>query len=133
MNKKTYYLIGFAIIAGALIYLMATSFQSSLQYYVTVDEALSAKSDLKDKIIKIAGIATGIQRVEVEGRSAYKFSIVEGTNSISVLYKGFVPDTFKEGANVVVTGSLAPNGEFEATHILAKCASKCTEKTGDNP
>ncbi len=43
-------------------------------------------------------------------------------------YKGFVPDTFKEGSDVVVTGSFDDKGSFVATEILAKCASKYEAK-----
>lgn len=128
MKKKYFYLLGFAVIVAALAYLMTTSFRSSLQYYVTVGEALAAKSDLSNKVIKIAGSAKDIERLEEDGRSLYKFNVVENTNSIAVVYKGFVPDTFKENSSVVVTGTLAGNGEFVATHILAKCASKYEAK-----
>lgn len=128
MKKKRFYIMGFFIILGALAYLMTTSFQSSLQYYVTVNEALAAKADLKDKILKVAGKAKQIERLEVDGRSVYHFQVVEDKSSIPVVYPGFVPDTFKEGADVVVTGSLQDNGEFKATHILAKCASKYQAK-----
>lgn len=128
MKKKRFYIMGFFIILGALAYLMTTSFQSSLQYYVTVNEALAAKADFKDKILKVAGKASQIERVEEAGRSVYRFQVVEDKSAIPVVYPGFVPDTFKEGADVVVTGSLADNGEFKATHILAKCASKYQAK-----
>jgi len=116
MNKKYFYLLGFAVIVGAIVYLMTTSLQSSLQYYVTVNEALAAKSDLNDKVIKIAGLAKDIERLEEDGRSLYKFKVVENDNTIAVVYKGFVPDTFKDGSNVVITGS------------LAQCASKYEAK-----
>ncbi len=128
MKKKYFYLIGFAVIVAAMAYLMTTSLKSSLQYYVTVNEALAAKSDLNDKVIKIAGSAKDIQRLEEDGRSLYKFKVIENANAIDVTYKGFVPDTFKEGSSVVVTGSLTDSGEFVATNILAKCASKYEAK-----
>lgn len=128
MKKKHFYITGFFVILGALAYLMTTSFQSSLQYYVTVSEALAAKADLQDKILKVAGKASQIERVEESGRSVYRFQVVEDASAIPVVYPGFIPDTFKEGADVVVTGSLQDNGEFKATHILAKCASKYQAK-----
>lgn len=131
MKKKYFYLLGFAVIVAAMAYLMTTSFKSSLQYYVTVSEALAEKSDLNDKVIKIAGSAKDIQRLEEDGRSLYKFRVVENTDSINVVYKGFVPDTFKENSSVVVTGALGSNGEFVATGILAKCASKYEAKIKD--
>lgn len=128
MKKKYFYLAGFGVIVSAMAYLMTTSFTSSLQYYVTVNEALAAKSELSDKVIKIAGTAHEIERLEEDGRSLYRFKVVENEQFIHVTYKGFVPDTFKEASNVVVTGTLSSNGEFIATNILAKCASKYEAK-----
>jgi cytochrome c-type biogenesis protein CcmE len=47
-----------------------------------------------------------------------------------VNYKGALPDTFKEGAEVVVTGTLHESGTMAATDVLAKCASRYEEKLG---
>jgi cytochrome c-type biogenesis protein CcmE len=38
------------------------------------------------------------------------------------------PDLFKDGAEVVVEGKLAPSGDFHATNLLAKCPSKFEAK-----
>src|SRR3989338_5612129 len=107
MKKKTLYLIGLLIVVASLAYIMSTSFRSSLQYYVTVQEALANQGDYKDKILKIAGVANEINRVEKNGKTVYQFKLTEGENVIPVEYQGFVPDTFKNHANVVATGSLA--------------------------
>lgn len=45
--------------------------------------------------------------------------------TITVRYSGVVPDTFKDDAEVIVTGKLQPGGElFIASELLAKCPSK---------
>lgn len=124
MKKKTFYLVGLVIVVVALTYITSTSFRSSLQYYVTVSEALANQGDYKDKILKIAGTASEINRVEENGKTVYQFKLTEGESVIPVEYRGFVPDTFKDHASVVATGSLIENGPFQATHLLAKCASK---------
>lgn len=130
MNKRIKYLIGFIIIVGALGYLMMTSFKSSLQYYITVSEALAAEQNYyADKILKLAGKAENIQRIEDSQKPLYEFLITEAGQSIKVSYSGFVPDTFKEGSDVVVTGTLENKELFKATHILAKCSSKYQAKT----
>jgi len=36
------------------------------------------------------------------------------------VYKGILPDLFKEGKGVVAQGRLGPNGEFSASEVLAK-------------
>jgi len=40
-------------------------------------------------------------------------------------YRGVVPDTFKEGAEVVLTGRLSPHGfDVDPNGVIAKCPSK---------
>lgn len=122
------YLAGFFIILAAIVYLMLTSFSSSLQYYVTVSELKAAEADYKGKTLKVAGLAAQIHEIHEENRTLYRFHVDEGGQSIPVKYTGFPPDTFKEGAQVVVTGYLKPDGSLEGTEILAKCASKYEAK-----
>jgi cytochrome c-type biogenesis protein CcmE len=41
-------------------------------------------------------------------------------HEISILYKGIVPDIFREGQGVVVLGQFQPDGKFRAEEVLAK-------------
>jgi cytochrome c-type biogenesis protein CcmE len=41
-----------------------------------------------------------------------------------VVYRGIIPDTFSDSVEVVVEGRLDSNGVFQATTLLAKCASR---------
>ena len=126
MKRKISYLLGFALIAGVLVYLLLTTFNSSLQYYVTVSELMGGKTVYAGKTMKVAGRGSGIQKEE--GASVYHFTLSEGGASLQVVYRGFVPDTFKEGSDVVATGLWNEEGTFIATEILAKCASKYEAK-----
>ena len=119
---KKHYLIGFLIIIGALVYLGTTVFQSSLQYYVTVSEFLAAPEKYKDKTLKVAG------KVKDGSITKGAFVIIDAGKELVVSYDGLLPDTFKAGGDVVATGKLAPNSSFQASHILAKCASKYEAK-----
>jgi cytochrome c-type biogenesis protein CcmE len=39
---------------------------------------------------------------------------------VSILYKGILPDLFREGQGVVALGRLSPDGVFVADQVLAK-------------
>jgi len=49
--------------------------------------------------------------------------ITGGDYKVVATYTGLVPDTFKDGAELVLTGKLGPQG-FQATDMTAKCPSK---------
>ncbi|HYC24948.1 MAG TPA: cytochrome c maturation protein CcmE [Roseiarcus sp.] len=49
-----------------------------------------------------------------------RFSVTDGNRDIPVVYRGIVPDLFREGQGVVAEGSLDPQGTFKADSVLAK-------------
>ena len=53
----------------------------------------------------------------------------DGTSSVPVRYSGVVPDPFREGREVIVSGRL-DNGTFvgERDSLVTKCPSKFTKK-----
>jgi cytochrome c-type biogenesis protein CcmE len=54
------------------------------------------------------------------------FVLEEQGKALTVTYIGSdpLPDTFKDGAQTLVEGRLAPDGHFVAEQVQAKCASK---------
>jgi cytochrome c-type biogenesis protein CcmE len=51
---------------------------------------------------------------------AIRFKVTDSKQDVDVLYKGALPDLFREGQGVVAEGALAPDGIFRADTILAK-------------
>lgn len=122
VNKKL--VVGGLIIAVALGYLMLTSFQSTMAYYLTVDE-LKAKGDaVYGERVRLGGrVAAGsIQRDT--STMVLRFSVSQGEESLPVVYRGIVPDIFGEEIDVVVEGRYIPEGVLQANTLLAKCPSK---------
>lgn len=48
------------------------------------------------------------------------FKVNDGTSEVLVKYNQDLPDLFREGQGVVVTGAFAADGEFVASNVLAK-------------
>lgn len=49
-----------------------------------------------------------------------RFDVVDGKSSVRVVFRGILPDLFREGSGVVAEGTLDRNGTFVADNILAK-------------
>ncbi|MBX7149614.1 cytochrome c maturation protein CcmE [bacterium] len=128
MNRKKVYLVGFLLIVGILAYLLSTTLNTAFQYYVTAGEFITHQDKYRDKTLKIAGHAIGVTKTDSMSGIVYQFNVTEETAVVPVRYKGLAPDTFKEGSEVVVTGLWKDEGYFEASEILAKCASKYEAK-----
>jgi cytochrome c-type biogenesis protein CcmE len=124
MSAKFKFIIGGAVIIAALAWLGFVGFQESKAYYITVDEYNRMKGELAGKTLKLAGdvVAGSVDRTKPQ----MEFLLGNNNTTIKVRYTGasIIPDTFKDGSKALVEGSAAPNGDFNASHIEAKCASK---------
>src|SRR5882672_109446 len=127
MKPRTKFLIGGALVLGAAGYLMASSINETGVYYLTPSE-LSAKM-LADSTFSQAGVKVGARVVAGSiqrdpGGKRYEFRVTDGTHTMPVVYKGIAPDTFTDSVDVVVSGRMGADGTFQATELLAKCASR---------
>lgn len=111
------------LLAGALIY---TSFSASTQASTPSDLLANAEPgrsyELTGEVADGSVDKRGEQlRFEVRDR--------EGKATIPVTYEGVVPDPFREGREVIVSGTLE-KGTFvaERDSLITKCPSKFTTK-----
>jgi cytochrome c-type biogenesis protein CcmE len=58
--------------------------------------------------------------VERPGGLEVRFEVTDGQNNVSVTYAKDLPDLFREGQGVVVTGAFREDGVFAAATVLAK-------------
>ncbi len=128
MVRKKRFIISGVIILLALGYLGYMGFQSSATYYYTVSELTEQGSSLHDENVRVNGqVASGSVQQETTGRTL-RFTIIDGKESLPVVYQGVVPDAFKVGNDVVIEGHLNSGGVFQAHTILVKCPSKYVPK-----
>jgi cytochrome c-type biogenesis protein CcmE len=116
------------ILAGALIY---TSFSASTEASTPSEVVASAKPG---RSYELTGkVAKGSVRHEGD-RLRFVVRDRDGTGKgrVAVDYVGVVPDPFREGREVIVSGQMK-NGTFvgERDSLVTKCPSKfSTDKTG---
>ena len=126
--RKKKFLVGGLVVVLALSYLAYTGFQSSATYYYTVSEISAEPSDVTGQTLRVNGQVAGTSVEEDAATRTLKFTIVEGDDSLPVVYQGIVPDTFQAGSDVVVEGFLDSSGVFEAQTLMPKCASRYTSQ-----
>jgi cytochrome c-type biogenesis protein CcmE len=112
--------LGAAIaLAGALVY---TSFSASTEASKPSEVVPGRSLELTGKVV-----AGSIDRDGEELR--FDIRDRDGTKSVPVEYTGVVPDPFREGREVIVSGELE-NGTFvaERDSLVTKCPSKFTKE-----
>lgn len=127
MKPRTKFLIGGCLVLGVAGYLMASSIRETGVYYLTPAE-LTAKIQA-DPSFKNAGVKVGARVVpgsieRAPGGKEYTFKVTDGSKTLPVVYRGIAPDTFTDSVDVVVAGRMGTDGTFQATELLAKCASR---------
>ena len=126
MLRKKKFLIGGLILFLAIAFLGYRGFMEGASYYTEVTELLGQGSSIYGENVRVNGrVVPGSVKQETEGL-ILRFIItdIETEDSLSVVYQGVVPDTFKAGNEVVVEGYLDSDGVFQGHTLLPKCASK---------
>jgi cytochrome c-type biogenesis protein CcmE len=118
-------LLSTVIVGGALTAMLAMSVRESAAFYKHVDEVMVSPDQWYGKPLKLHGfVAKLAKRTD---SLDYRFDVTQGDYTVAATYTGIVPDTFKEGSEVVLTGRLSAQG-FHADEIMAKCPSKYEPK-----
>ena len=131
-NKK--FIIGGIIVLAAIGFLSVRAFAGSATYYYGVDELAQKSATVYGETVKVRGfIDEGSVVKQAEG-ATLNFALADESraNKIPVTYRGVVPDTFKEGSELVCEGSLSKDGVFRATVLMPKCPSKYTPAPGQS-
>lgn len=123
-KRKIKFLVGSLIIVAAIAWLGFSGFDESLAYYKTVDELKLMKDDAYEKRLRVAGNVVEGSIERLPGTVRFKLEQKGEVLPIKYIGKDLLPDTFKGGAQAMAEGHLSRSGEFEASKIQAKCASK---------
>lgn len=118
-------LVSVIVAVGGIVALMADS--SGVEFYKHVDEIKGKEASLSGKRLQLHGFVvpgTLLKRFDRDHQKLeYRFQVENCGAVVDAHFAGVVPDTFKEGAEVVLKGKLG--GErFESDEIMAKCPSK---------
>ena len=139
MNARSKFAIGGILVLGTAGYLMASSIRSTGMYYLTPGELASkvtSDSSFVGTGVKVGARVVPGSIVRASSGREVAFNMTDGAHTYPVVYRGIIPDTFTDSADVVVEGRLSSDGTFRATTLLAKCASRyenAPEKYRDTP
>ena len=102
---------------GIATALVLTAFEKNLVFFFTPSQ-VAADEAPKGRTFRIGGmvLAGSVKREGVEVR----FVVTDTAKSIPVVYRGALPDLFREGKGVVAQGQLGADGVFRAREVLAK-------------
>jgi len=116
-TKRLLAILGGLAALGAATALVLSAFQENLVFFFTPTQ-VAANEAPKGRLFRIGGMVENgsVQRSGVEVR----FVVTDTAKTIPVVYRGPLPDLFREGKGVVAQGTLGVDGVFTAREVLAK-------------
>jgi cytochrome c-type biogenesis protein CcmE len=102
---------------GVATALMLAAFNRNLVFFFTPSQ-VAAHEAPTGRTFRIGGMVVpgSLKREGVEVR----FVVTDTAKTIPVVYRGQLPDLFREGKGVVAQGQLGADGIFTAREVLAK-------------
>ncbi len=114
-----------AVLVFALSGLMYTTLSEGTEYYKHVDEVMTDPAAWHDKRLQLHGFVVEKSIFRKPDTLEYIFDVQSKGKVVSARYTGVVPDTFKDGSEVVLKGRLGPHGfNVDPNGVMAKCPSK---------
>jgi cytochrome c-type biogenesis protein CcmE len=114
-----------AVLVAALSGLMYTTLSEGTEYYKHVDEVMSDPTVWQGKRMSLHGYVVDKSIFAKPDTLEYRFQIQSNGKVVAARYTGVMPDTFKDGSEVVLKGQLGPHGfDVVPNGVMAKCPSK---------
>jgi cytochrome c-type biogenesis protein CcmE len=118
------FLVGGALIAVSLSYLVFYFTRATAMYYFELDEFLPRRAALAGEDLRVKGWVHEVT-VDDPATNELRFALArqDGTDPVPVTYHGIKPDMFAPGREVVVEGRY-DGATLSARQVMTSCPSK---------
>ena len=118
-HKRIAFIVAGLAALGIAAAFVLTAFQSNLVFFFSPTQVAANEAPV-DRTFRIGGLVeNGTIKRQSDGLTVH-FTVTDTAKSIPVVYKGILPDLFKEGKGCVAQGRLGADGVFYADEVLAK-------------
>jgi cytochrome c-type biogenesis protein CcmE len=119
-RKQRMILVGLVLTGVAVaVALGLNAFRENIVFFFTPSQVAAAEAP-RDRSFRLGGLVqAGSVKREDDGLTVH-FVVTDTLKDVPVVYKGLLPDLFREGQGVVTQGKLGADGAFVASEVLAK-------------
>lgn len=118
-QKRLAFIVGGVALVAAAAGLVLNALKDNVSLYFTPTQVFNQEAP-QGRSFRIGGLveAGSVQR-ENDGLTVH-FNVTDTARTMPVVYKGILPDLFKEGKGIVAQGKLQADHVFHAEEVLAK-------------
>jgi cytochrome c-type biogenesis protein CcmE len=118
-RRRLYFVGAGMLLLGLAAALVLYAINDTLVFFYSPSE-LAAKQVPPGRTLRIGGLVeTGSMARDADGATIH-FRVTDTAQAVPVVYKGILPDLFREGQGVVAEGKMGADGVFVAAEVLAK-------------
>ena len=116
-RRRLWLLLGSLGTLGVAVALVLTALNDNLVFFYSPTQ-VAEKNVGPERRFRLGGL---VEQGSVQKDGQFVRCTVTDTNkTLKVVYRGILPDLFREGQGVIAEGSIGPDGVFTAREILAK-------------
>ena len=118
-HKRIIFIVASLAALGLATWLVLGAFRNNLVFFFSPTQ-VAAKEAPVGRTFRIGGLVQqGTLKRDTDGLTI-RFSVTDTATTLPVVYKGILPDLFKEGRGCVAQGKVGSDGVFYADQIMAK-------------
>ena len=116
-RRRLWLLLGSLATLGVAATLVLTALNDNLVFFYSPTQ-VAEKGIAPERRFRLGGLVEE-GSVQKEGQTV-RFTVTDTHKTVKVVYRGILPDLFREGQGVVALGVLKPDHVFAASEVLAK-------------
>ena len=107
-----------ALLLGGAAALILTALEDTIAFFISPTEVAAGELE-PGRNFRVGGLVVD-GSVERLSDGSVRFALTDTAHEVSVVYRGILPDLFREGQGIVAQGTLDDGMVFQASEILAK-------------
>ena len=118
-RKRLWLVVGSLAVLGFAATLVLTALNDNIVFFYSPTQ-IAEKQIPPERRFRMGGLVeAGSVKKSADGQET-RFRVTDTNKTVDVVYRGLLPDLFREGQGVVAEGSLGSDGVFVAREVLAK-------------
>ena len=118
-RKRLWLLVGSLATLGIAAALVLTALNDNIVFFYSPTQ-MAEKKPAPERRFRLGGLVEkGSVKKSADGQ-VISFKVTDLARTVDVVYRGLLPDLFREGQGVIAEGSLGADGVFTAREVLAK-------------
>ena len=118
-RRRMFFVVAGMISLGLATTLVLIAFQDNLVFFYSPTDVVEQGVE-PDRRFRIGGLVEENSVSRTDGDITVAFRVTDQVHAVPVVFRGLLPDLFREGQGIVAEGTLNGEGVFVASEVLAK-------------